>query len=185
MLYFRVIQLLITLGLILSIVGGTSSISSTGVYKVQTTSQVGVILYVVTYIALVLMTLGTIFNATYLPSGEKRFVWAVLIAMPLILVRLIYSLLLVFHHDKNFNLLSGSTVIFAVMTVVEEILVVLIYLTLGWMTDAASKAVERPIESRPWRGTRAVGNGPRGGHAMRRGPIHALVGLAMDSRRAN
>ena len=183
--YFRAIQLLITLGLILSIVGGTSSISSTGVYKVQTTSEAGVILYIVTYVALGLMTAVTLWNATYVASAETRLMWAVIVAMPLILVRLIYSLLVVFQHSHTFNIVSGSATVFGVMAVMEEIGVVLIYLFVGWTTDAAPKSAERPIASRPWKGSSTAGAERRRTHGMRQGPIHGLVGLALTAAKKN
>ena len=146
------------IGLIMSIVGGTSSISSTGVYKVQTTSEVGIGLYCAAYVALVLITGFTISKVSHIQSTDNRLVWAVIIALPLILVRLIYSLLVVFHHSHDFNLISGSVIILACMSVIEEILVVLLYLLVGWMTEAPRKDAHGAITNRPWKGALDAGN---------------------------
>ena len=146
------------IGLIMSIVGGTSSISSTGVYKVQTTSEVGIGLYCAAYVALVLITGFTISKVSHIQSTDNRLVWAVIIALPLILVRLIYSLLVVFHHSHDFNLISGSVIILACMSVIEEILVVLLYLLVGWMTEAPRKDAHGAITNRPWKGALDSGN---------------------------
>jgi hypothetical protein len=109
--YFRITQLGITIALILSIVGGTSSISSTGVYNVQTTSKASILLYIVCYLALALMALLTLRNTFYLTSGETRIMWAVFVALPLLLVRLIYSLLVTFDHKQRYSLIDGSALI--------------------------------------------------------------------------
>lgn len=157
--HFRLLQLLITIGLIMSIVGGTSSISSTGVYQPQVESKVGIALYCVAFVALVLLAIFTASNITHILSSDNRLVWAVIIALPLILARLMYSLLVVFHHSHDFNLVNGSVVVLACMSVIEEILVVFIYLFVGWMTEAPPKDSQRPITNRPWKGNLNSHNG--------------------------
>ena len=183
--FLRVTQLGITIALILSIVGGTSSISPTGVYKVQTTSKAGILLYIVCYLALGLMALLTLRNTFYLTSGETRIMWAVFIAMPLLLVRLIYSLLAIFDHSQRFSLISGSALIHALMAVVEEMLIILIYLGVRWtlVPSTISKAPTTPLNGRSAKGVRVVNTGPNtthGRHGRRRGPIHTLVGMAVE-----
>ncbi|KAK5716597.1 hypothetical protein LTR15_009488 [Elasticomyces elasticus] len=186
--HFRIIQLCILIGLILSIAGGTSSVSSTGVYKSQTTSKAGIALYLVCFLALCIVTMITLKNSSYLMAGENRLIWAVIIAMPLILIRLIYSLLIVFHHSHTFSLINGSALVHALMAVVEEMLVVLMYLGVGWSlsTDSATMKAPGPIASRPWKGSGAatgggaMGVGRRGNGGRRQGPIHALVGMAVS-----
>lgn len=179
--HFRLLQLLITLGLILSIVGGTSSISSTGVYTVQTTSEAGAVLYLVAYLALCLVTAFTVLSVSSVRYGDNRIVWAVVIAMPLILIRLIYTLLTVFHHDHLFNIVSGSVTVLVLMDVLEEILVVAIYLFIGWKTEAAPKTARGPIESRPWKGQLAGAAGPGGPQRHRQGPIHTLLQAGIEA----
>jgi hypothetical protein len=175
--HFRLLQLLITVGLILCIVGGTSSTSSAGVYQPQTTTKVGVVLYLVALIALGLIAAVTTHKLSNAPSDEKRLVWAVIIALPFILVRLIYSLISVFSHNRHFNLITGSVAVWVVMSVLEEMAVVFIYLVIGWKTDTLTPTDQGPIASRPWKGNLAGGGGARGGNGRRRrqGPIHALV----------
>jgi hypothetical protein len=183
--FLRVTQLGITIALILSIVGGTSSISSTGVYKVQTTSKAGILLYIVCYLALGLMALLTLMNTFYLTSGETRIMWAVFIAMPLLLVRLIYSLLVIFDHSQRFSLISGSALIHALMAVVEEMLIILIYLGVGWtvVPSTVPKAPTTSLTGRLAKGVRRANTGPNtthSRHGRRRGPIHTLVGMAVE-----
>lgn len=177
--YFRMTQLGITIALILSIVGGTSSISSTGVYAVQTTSKAGILLYIVCYLALALMALFTLRNTFYLTSGETRIMWAVFVALPLLLVRLIYSLLVTFDHEQRYSLIDGSALIHALMAVVEEMLIILIYLGVGWTLTPSTvpKTPTRPLQGRLAKG---ANTGPNVSHGRRRGPIHTLVGMAVE-----
>ena len=179
--HFRAVQLVITLGLILSIVGGTSSISSTGVYTTQTSSKVGIALFIVAYVALVLMAVLTTLNLSSAESGEKRLDFAVILALPFILVRLAYSALAVFSHHHEFKLVGGSVAIMAVMSVLMEFIVVFIYLLVGAKTEASPVARQGPISSRPWKG-RVAGAG-KGAHLQRQRPIRGLVGLAISAVR--
>lgn len=179
MVHFRLLQLLVSLGLILSIVGGTSSISSSGVYTAQTTSKAGAILYVVAYLALCLVTVVAVLKISSVRHGDSRLVWAVVVAMPFIFVRLVYTVLSVFKHDHDFSVISGSVIVLVFMAIVEEILVILTYLFVGWTTESAPRTAKGAIESRPWKGNMTAGGGQRGSRMARQGPIHGLVGMAL------
>lgn len=195
MLQFRLTQLIIVLGLILSIVGGTNSISSNGTFTVQTTSKVGVILYIVGYVILALRTI-TIIPKFSSHSGEKRLALAVIIALPFILVRIIYSLLAIFLHNHDFRAINGSVTIQVVMSVLEEFFVVIIYLIVGWRAEALPAAERGPLTSRPWKGMLNRGQNKGASQAgtgdaslgqrfadrsggRKQGPIHTLVGMAV------
>jgi len=95
--HFRIIQLLISVGLILSITRGTSgSTSPDGTVNVSTSSKVGIVLYIVAYAGLCFVWSVSMTNMPYVESGEKRIVVAAVLALPFILVRLVYSALAVF-----------------------------------------------------------------------------------------
>jgi hypothetical protein len=199
--HFRLLQLLITIGLILCIVGGTSSYSSTGVYQPQATTKAGVVLYLIAFIVLVLIAAVVASKLSNAPSEDKRLVWAVIIALPFILVRIIYSLISVFSHNRHFNLITGSIIIHVFMSVLEEMAVVIIYLVIGWKTEALTPTNHGPIANRPWKGNMtsegathdgnlADGGATQGvngrqrrhggnGRRMKQGPIHALVGAGI------
>ena len=179
--HFRAVQLVITLGLILSIVGGTNSISSTGIYTTQTTSKVGVVLFIISYVALVLIAVLTTLNLSSADAGEKRLDFAVVLALPFILVRLAYSALAVFSHHHEFKLIGGSVAIQAIMSVLMEFIVVFIYLVVGVKTEASPVARQGPTSTstRPWKGQLA--GATNGAHRQRQRPIRGLVGLAMSA----
>lgn len=142
------------MGLILSIVGGTSTnISQTGSYTPAATSKAGVILYLVGFIAICIVALITITHLSSAQAGEDYLAYAVVFAMPFVLVRIIYSILAVFIHNKDFSVVGGRIVIRVFMAVLEEIVVVLIYIVLGFMIPVLSPGEKGPTASRgPGRG---------------------------------
>jgi hypothetical protein len=150
--HFRIIQLLITLGLILSIAGGTSGkAAADGSITVPTTSKVGIILYIVAYVALCLVCVLSMVNISYAESGEKRLAFVVILALPFILVRLAYSALAVFLHNHDFNIVNGSVVFLVCMAVIEEVIVVIIYLISGFTMEKLSPDRQGPLASRAWK----------------------------------
>ncbi|KAK5327248.1 hypothetical protein LTR93_002632 [Exophiala xenobiotica] len=179
--HFRLLQLLITVGLVLCIVGGTSSTSSTGKYVPQTTTKAGVVLYLLALCAICVFTVVVTHKLSNAPSRDKWLAWAVILAIPFIFVRLIYSLISVFAHSSHFNLLTGSIAIRVCMAILEEMAVVLIYLAVGWKAEILTSSKQGPIASRAWKGNLGGGQAGQPGHGRRRrqGPIHALVGAGI------
>lgn len=146
------IRIVITVGIILSIIGGTSeNISPDGQVQIQTTSKVAVILFVVTYIAITLVLLTSIGSITKVPHGEKRIGFVVLCAMPFIAVRILYSTLSIFVHNHWFNIVNGDVPVRVCMAVAEEVIVVFMYLLLGLALVKLDSAQQGPILSRPWK----------------------------------
>jgi hypothetical protein len=148
--HFRLLRLLIVIGLVLNIVGGTSSsIGPDGTIEVNILSKVGIILYIVAFVALILMFLVSLTRAHYVPEKERRVPYAIIVALPFILVRLLYSACAVFLHNHLFNLVTGSVVVLALMTVIEEFIVVAIYVALGFLVDKLDENEQGAIAGRP------------------------------------
>jgi hypothetical protein len=142
----------------LSIAGGTSrSVSPDGKAKVSSSSKVGIILYVIAYVGLVVVCVVSMEDISCTLTGEKRIAAAVILALPLILIRLVYSALEVFVHNHDFNIIDGKVAILVVMAVLEEFVVVLIYLVLGFKTDVLDPGMRGTNESRPWKQSRGRG----------------------------
>jgi hypothetical protein len=129
---FRLIQLVITLGLILSIAGGSSGSPTGGSYHVSTSSKVGIILYIVGLAACILVWLLCMRSISVVPHAERRLSAAVLLASPFIAVRLAYAFLSLFLHSHLFTPVDGSIVVLVCTATVEEFIVVFIYILLGW-----------------------------------------------------
>lgn len=150
---FRLIQLLITLGLILSIAGGASAgTDSDGKVQIATTSKAGVLLLLAGYIAIVFVWVMSLSKLSAVPSKERRVSLAVMIAIPLIAVRMVYSTLSIFLHNKYFGLTTGSITVRICMALIEEWIVVFIYILLGWFVDKIHPDETGPIASREWKG---------------------------------
>ena len=143
-------QIVILVGLILSIVGGTEAIpkNDTDVVKTPTLSKVGVILYFVGFAALTAILVVTTSQLRHVPGQERRIALAVGLAWPFILARLLYSALAVFVHNHLFSLMGGSVAVRAGMAVAEEFVVVIIYLALGLYLK---KLAGGELANRPWK----------------------------------
>jgi hypothetical protein len=150
--HFRLLQVLITVGLILSIVGGTSSsIGPDGTIQVDTSSKIGIILYIVAFVGIVLMYLMSMSRAYCVPKKERRVPFAIIAALPFVLVRLVYSACAVFLHSHLFNIVTGSVLVLAFMAVIEEFIVVVIYVVLGFLVDKLDANERGEIAGRPWK----------------------------------
>ncbi|KAH8588185.1 hypothetical protein B0O99DRAFT_477940, partial [Bisporella sp. PMI_857] len=141
----KFIELVVLVGLILGIVGGInagSDYQTTGIYKVSSLSKTGTILFAASYIAIVAFTLIISFSISHAEAGEKRILVAIASSLPFILVRLIYSIMSAFSHNKHFSIMNGSVTVLLCVALVEELIVVLIYETMGLTLRKVVKAQE-------------------------------------------
>ena len=76
-----------------------------------------------------------------LPWGEKRILYAVLASLPLLAVRLLYSLLADFKNDSTFNTVDGNATVQLCMAIIEEFIVTLFFLVSGYVAPALQSMV--------------------------------------------
>ncbi|KAK5047977.1 hypothetical protein LTR84_006167 [Exophiala bonariae] len=129
----RAVQILPTVGLILSIVGATNANTAAEIDK-QDTVKIGVVLFTVSFASICLLCGIASLLAKKTKGGEKRLIRAVAFALPFLLVRVIYSLVAMFGNRSDFSLGNGSTAAVTIslfMEVLEECAVVLIYVFTG------------------------------------------------------
>lgn len=108
------------------------------------------------------------YTRDHIPNGERALAPAIGLALPLVLVRLAYQVLVVFVHRGAFSRLGhGSVGVHVAMAVVEEFVVVAIYLYLGFRLDRLEVNEQGPILSRPWKNKRSKGERRR--RSRRRG----------------
>ncbi|OJZ87419.1 hypothetical protein ASPFODRAFT_160125 [Aspergillus luchuensis CBS 106.47] len=194
--FFRLVGLLTLAGMILCIVGASNSSSLQGITN-STEAKVGDVLYVIAWACLcaLLLVVGSKYGS--IEDGEHRLVLAVGISVPLLLVRLIYSLLSVFTHNPTFNMLTGNVTVFLVMAVLEEIVIVVICLGIGMTLEVRQRtkeyeACEAPaqggpeLESQQSPGLMSYNSGRQERRRKKRrgGPISQLIGLAIDATRS-
>lgn len=131
---FRLVQLITTVGLIVSIVGYTNVDLNerTRTVTLPPETKAGVIILLVALILVLAITLRTISSISHVLQPERLLVWSVLGCLPFILVRLVYAILAVFLNDSNFSIIFPSTVILWTLSTIEECFVVFIYLLVGF-----------------------------------------------------
>ncbi|PYH73653.1 uncharacterized protein BO88DRAFT_484551 [Aspergillus vadensis CBS 113365] len=194
--FFRLVGLLTLAGMVLCIVGASNSSSLQGITN-STEAKVGDVLYLIAWACLcaLLLVVGSKYRS--IEDGEHRLVLAVGISVPLLLVRLIYSLLSVFTHNPTFNMLTGNVTVFLVMAVLEEIVIVVICLGVGMTLEVRQRTTEYEACEAPAQGGPALepqqspemmsynsGKQERRRKKRRGGPISQLIGLAIDAIRS-
>lgn len=137
------LHLPILLALILSIVGGTrlSSSKTSEHSSGETFTKAGVIIFLISFIAIVAFALLTCTEFATLPWGEKRILYAVLASLPFLAVRLLYSLLADFIDDYTFSTVDGNVTVQLCMAIIEEFIVVVFYLISGFVAPALNKVM--------------------------------------------
>ncbi|KAL1963578.1 hypothetical protein VTN77DRAFT_8023 [Rasamsonia byssochlamydoides] len=194
---FRFGGLITLVGLILSIIGQTQSSDPTqGLLNVKT--KIGVIVFVVAWVGLCILLLLVGSRYHNIEEGEHRLLLAVGLSIPLLLVRLIYSLLVAFAQNPSFNMVTGNVTITLVMDVLEEILIVLICLGIGLTLSVRPSVADVGLQPSIQSGERNqhpqdapgkyqgqnVPNMPNPERRQRRrrqgGPITQLVGMVID-----
>lgn len=140
----RLTQVLVIVGLILSIVGGIQTGNQIGddvsngrplTYTVASVSKGGIGCLIGGFVLLVLSAMPLAMRLGDVPSGEKRLLAAVAAAVPFVFVRLLYSILAVFDtSDSNFRAYSRGThyaTYLLVMCTIMELIAVAIFESVG------------------------------------------------------
>jgi hypothetical protein len=124
------------IALILSIAGGTdefsSNVSDHSTGKSET--RAGILIFLAVYICLFLLTVITFGDWAAMQGSQRRIFVCILLALPLMAVRLVYSLLSDFSSNTQFSIVDGSPTIQLVMATVEELLIAVMYSILGVIT---------------------------------------------------
>lgn len=118
--------------MILAIVGMTSNMTVEGMQHPAVETKVGMILYIVSWVAMLGLLLAIVARRSGLERGENRILVAVSLSLPFILVRVIYACLIIFLHNSTFSLLTPNPTAMLCMDVLEEIVVVIILLGFGF-----------------------------------------------------
>ncbi|RFU80693.1 hypothetical protein TARUN_1517 [Trichoderma arundinaceum] len=169
---FRLIQLLVTLGLILSIVGGTGgSTSSNGSIEPATSSKVGIILYIVAFAGMLYILFVSYGYRALVLKQERRIILAIGIAVPFILTRLVYSAIAVFVHSHTFSIVGGDVGVRVALAVIEEFFTTLDFIILGFSLRKLEVDEQGALASRQWKDRQ--GDRRRGTHDRRSRDRHS------------
>lgn len=133
----RLIHIPILVGLILALVAGTKEFSSDASTRNEgyTMLKAAVLLFLVGLLALVFVAFQTFARRQFILDGEMRLLTVSILAIPFLLVRIIYSIISAFSQGSNtFSIISDTTravVIQAIMAVLMEFIVVGMFIAAG------------------------------------------------------
>ncbi|KAE8444871.1 hypothetical protein EG329_014119 [Mollisiaceae sp. DMI_Dod_QoI] len=130
----QLVQIIIIVGLVLAIIGGVNAgntFETTHQYHPGTLNKAGTSLLIVSYAAIVLFTALISIFVSHAEAGEKRLFLAVALALPFLAVRLIYSGLSTFSTNPRYNILTGNTTLFLCLALIEELIIVITFETVG------------------------------------------------------
>ena len=121
------------IALILCVIGGTDATSSNpaDVASGKKNVKIGVIIFLCIYLLLLLLTIITMKDVGNAPRGEKRIYIAVIAALPLLAVRLLWSVLSAFSNSSTFSILGGKPLVQLFMATLEEFFIVVFYTVAG------------------------------------------------------
>ena len=168
--FLQLLQLPAVVALIIGLVGGSDltdrsiSAQNTG----QKLIKVALIIFLVIYICLFLLVAKSTAEIGRLPPEEKRVLLALIVALPLLGVRLLFSILVYFSTISTFSLTTGNVLVRAFMANLEEILIVIGYTLAGILVPMYCDATRGNTEIELQRGGRKESRpAPRGLRASR------------------
>ncbi|MCJ1392954.1 hypothetical protein MMC18_005826 [Xylographa bjoerkii] len=144
---FRLLGLAPIIAVILAIVGGIDESDNSDPSKVSsgiTLVKAGVIIFMVTFLVFAIITLATFSRLRCILAGEERALYALALSIPFIFVRLIYSIIVDFADNPQFNLITGNVVIQGCMASLMEFIVVILYLCAGLVLPTIAKSNVQP-----------------------------------------
>ena len=101
----------------------------------QDFQKAAIIVYLVTFLLLAALAAFTAMKRQHIYGGEQRLLWAALLSLPFLLIRIIYSICAAFDNSSTtFSLISDAhtpVAVWAIMSVLMEFIVVSIYLAAG------------------------------------------------------
>lgn len=132
--HLHLIQAVTIVGVILALAGGIKAgedFKHSGHFNTLPLTKIAISLFVVAYTAVLTVAAFTAFNVPHIERGERRLLLAIGLSLPFLLVRLIYSCFVAFANEARFSLISGSVSIMLAMGVIQEFIVVMIFLVMG------------------------------------------------------
>lgn len=148
-LVFQGISIFSLAGMSLGVYGGIKASESTNPFVLNPESKTAVALFTTVFIVVLIIFALLMVQIVYVEPGERRLLYAVAIASPLIAVRLTYGLLNDFAKNKHFSYFYGSVTLYLCMAVVPEILACTTYIITGLTLRRLPKNDAVPLDDMP------------------------------------
>ena len=132
--HLHLIQAVTIVAVILALAGGIKAgedFKHSGHFATLPLTKIAISLFVVAFAAVLTVAVFTAFNVPHIERGERRLLLAILLSLPFLFVRLIYSCYVAFANEARFSLISGSVSIMLAIGVIQEFVIVMIYLVTG------------------------------------------------------
>ena len=134
-----IINMAIVLGLILGIISGIDAGNSFGqanasgqhIFHPGPLNKAGSSILITCYVTIVPVTALISIFKSHIRPGENRLYLVIILAIPFLLVRLVYTGFSTFSYNPKCNILDGNTTIFICMALIEELIVVIIFEAVG------------------------------------------------------
>jgi di/tricarboxylate transporter len=125
------------IALSLAIFGATDEASSkaSDIPKGKSLMKVAIIMFVMIYLLVFTLVIITMKDFRNAPRGEQRIYLAVLGALPLLAVRLLYSILPAFSNNVDFSIFNGKPLVKLFMAIIEEFIIVCFYTWVGLIAN--------------------------------------------------
>ncbi|KUJ22316.1 uncharacterized protein LY89DRAFT_575798 [Mollisia scopiformis] len=149
---FSAISLLAIAGIVLAIYGGIESANSPTL-ATNDLLKASVILFVASYLAFVCIFLIFLRQWHIIPSGEQKLLLCFAYCAPFMVVRFLFSILGTYVESlrSQFGVLTGDVTVFLCMAVLEEIIVVALFVYTGMRLERLPPALRngaKPRDSR-------------------------------------
>jgi len=142
----------------------------------KTFSKVGVVIFLLSFVEIAVLALFTLPHARKVPIAQRRILHAVLLALPLLAIILLYSMLANFNVSNALSVVHGNPCVQLGMAIIEEFIVVIVYTAAGvagLITSHQAGVTNRGFgDGGDYRDQRLPGDTDKGG--MR---THAGVGI--------
>jgi hypothetical protein len=129
----RFLHLPCSLAIVLCIIGGIrqSNADPKAQSSGKTYPKVGIVIFLLSLVEIIVLALLTLPRASRVPLAERRILHNVLLALPLLAVRLLYSMLVDFSTSDTFSTIHGYPYVQLGMSIIEEVIVVILYMAAG------------------------------------------------------
>lgn len=136
----QLVQIPVMIALALAVVGGMDETDKDqkDINSGKQYTKIAVVLFTFIYILLSCLVIITIKDVRRAVRGEKRIFFAVLAALPLLAIRILYSILAAFSHWKAFSLMDGNTYVQLIMATLTELVIVIMYTLAGLTVEKGS-----------------------------------------------
>jgi hypothetical protein len=132
--HIRLLRIPIIAALVLVVIGSDTSagdLINHSTYPIQLITKIGVIILIAVFAIVVLITTTFMIRRSHAEPGERRLINAIAASLPFLAVRLIYVVLAMFSHIHTFSIIYGSVVSLGCMAIMQEMIVVIIYIGVG------------------------------------------------------